>query len=77
MNTRRLNIKRNKSGTSEGQLVTALLAATALPADQAIALARVAVQPPAHIEYAVDSSFPVDQVADVLIKQGFEVAFDA
>jgi hypothetical protein len=74
---RRLEIKRNKQGVSEAQLVTALLATTALPADQATALARAVVQPPAHIEWAVDSSFPVEQVAEVLIEQGFEVAFDA
>jgi len=77
MNTRRLNIKRNNQGVGEAQLAAALLAATALPSDQATALARAVVQPPAHIEWAVGSSFPVEQVADVLIKQGFEVAFDA
>jgi hypothetical protein len=77
MNTRRLKIVRKNGNIGEAQLIAAITAGTDLPPDQATALARAVAEPPAYIEWAWDSNFPADQVADVLIKQGFEVAFDA
>ena len=78
METRRLNIVRRRRNLTEAQLVAAITQHTDLPNDQASALAKIALaDPPGHIVWAWDSGFPAEQVADVLIEQGFEVTFDA
>ncbi|TAK54676.1 MAG: hypothetical protein EPO25_06305 [Gammaproteobacteria bacterium] len=73
----RLRVLRNSGGVTEVTLLAALRQGTNLPVDVATSLARAVVVPPAHIDWASDSDFPVEQVADVLIEQGFEVGFDA
>lgn len=77
MDTRRLSVVRRNSKIDEAQLVAAIVTGTGLPQDQATALAQAIAEPPAYVEWAVDSSFPALRVADVLTKQGFEVTFDA
>ena len=78
MEMRRLNIVRRTTDIGEEQLIAAITRGTDLPSDQASALAKVVLaELPAHIAWRWDSNFPADQVADVLIKQGFEVTFDA
>lgn len=62
---------------TEAALLVALREGTNLALDVATSLAQCAVAAPARIEWASDSDFPAEQVADVLIRQGFEVSFDA
>ena len=77
MVTHRLRILRNASGITEAALLDALSKGTDLPVDIATSLARAVVAPPAHIDWVDDSGFPAEQVAGVLVEQGFEVSFDA
>jgi hypothetical protein len=72
-----MSVVRRNSRVDEAQLVAAIVKGTGLPQDQATALAQAIAEPPAYVEWAVNSSFPAQQVADVLTNQGFEVAFDA